>query len=239
MIDRYVDWKGWHGVDFGSFTHEHALYYAAELKKSGIKSLCGLHVGELGFGNGGFAGWVNKTGGKWTGREAITILQQRAVLAGYEVVATDESFSEVYGHNSLDLIVAFDVLEHLPIDVIQRFLSESKDALKPGGILLFRVPSGDSPFSSAIYRGDLTHQTLLGSSAVRQMAEAAGLEISQIRSPVLPVWGLGPLRAARRLVIHTLQFIVFTFIEHVLMNHAGAVISPNMIVVLRKESIYP
>ena len=234
MTTSYVNWKGWRHVDFGSVTAEQALYYAAELRKSGINTVAGLRVGELGFGNGEFAGWVRQQGGQWVGREVIGLLQQRARHAGFEGAGMDGSLADAFGHEAFDLMVAFDVLEHLDIDDIRTFLLESKDALKLGGTIVFRVPSGDSPFSGAIFCGDLTHRTLLGSSAVRQIAEEAGLEIHQIRSPVLPVLGVGMLRAARRLLIHLVRSMAFSFIRYFMVGNAGAVVSPNMVVVLRK-----
>ena len=236
MTDGYARWKGWHGADFGHFEPQDALYYAQELRASGITSVVGLRIGELGYGNGAFAGWVRKAGGHWIGREAIPELQKRAVEAGFDVIASEADFSSVGGPEQLDLIVAFDVIEHLELDGIRCFLSEAKQALRPGGLLLLRLPSGDSPFSGAIYRGDLTHRTLLGSSAARQLALEAGLETCQIRSPVLPVCGLGPVRAARRLAVRLAQMLVFSFVRKVLMGNDTAVLSPNMIVVLRKEN---
>jgi SAM-dependent methyltransferase len=239
MTDCYVGWKGWHGADFGRFGPEDALYYARELHASGISSVSGLKVGELGYGNGVFAGWVRKAGGHWVGREAIPEMQQRAAQAGFEVIASEADFTNVSGPGKLDLIVAFDVIEHLELDAIRSFLSEAKEALRPGGVLLVRLPSGDSPFSGAIYRGDLTHRTLLGSSAARQLAMEAGLEVCQVRSPVLPVWGLGPVRAMRRMATRLVQTLAFSIVRHVLMGHGTAVLSPNMIVVLRKEGMRP
>jgi SAM-dependent methyltransferase len=239
MTDCYVGWKGWHGADFGLFGPENALYYAQELYASGIASIRGLRVGELGYGNGAFAGWVRKEGGRWVGREAIPELQQCAAEAGFEVIASEADFSNACGPGKLDLMVAFDVIEHLELDAIRSFLSEAKEALRPGGLLLVRLPSGDSPFSDAIYRGDLTHRTLLGSNAIRQLAMEAGLEVCQVRSPTLPLWGLGPLRAARRMAVRLMQAVAFSFIRHVLMGHGSAVLSPNMIVVLRKEDATP
>lgn len=239
MTNCYMGWKGWHGADFGRFEPEHALYYTQELHASGIASISGLRVGELGYGNGVFAGWVRKAGGHWVGREAIPEMQQRAEQAGFEVIASETDFSNVCGPGKLDLIVAFDVIEHLELDAIRSFLSEAKEALRPGGLLLLRLPSGDSPFSGAIYRGDLTHRTLLGSSAARQLALEAGLEVCQVRSPVLPVWGLGPVRAVRRMAARLLQTLAFSFVRHALMGHSAAVLSPNMIVVLRKASATP
>lgn len=237
MTDCYVGWKGWHGADFGQFGPEDALYYVQELQTSGIASVLGLRVGELGYGNGAFAGWVRKAGGHWVGREAIPELQQRAAEAGFEVIASEADFPNACGPGKLDLMVAFDVIEHLELDDIRSFLGEAKEALRAGGLLLVRLPSGDSPFSDAIYRGDLTHRTLLGSGAMRQLAMETGLEVCQVRSPALPVWGLGPVRAARRMAVRLMQTLAFSFVRHVLMGHGTAVLSPNMIVVLRKEGV--
>ena len=235
MTDCYVGWKSWHGADFGRFGHEDDLYYTQELHASGIASVLGLRVGELGYGNGAFAGWVRKAGGHWVGREAIPELQQRAAEAGFDVIASESDFSKACGSGKLDLMVAFDVIEHMELDAIRSFLGEAKEALRSGGLLIVRFPSGDSPFSNANYRGDLTHRTLLGSSAARQLAMEAGLEVCQVRSPTLPVWGLGPMRAARRMAIRLLQILAFSFVRHVLMGHCNAVLSPNMVVVLRKD----
>ena len=239
MKSRYIDWKGWQEADFGSFNFEDALYYAQELRRCGISSVVGLRVGELGYGNGRFAGWAKQAGASWVGREVISELQQNALKADYEVITADSKFADIQGKATFDLIIAFDVIEHLPIADIHAFLVESKEALKPGGHLVLRIPSGDSPFSGAIYHGDLTHRTLLGSSAVRQIAEDVGLQIQQLRSPALPVWGLGYQRAARRLVVHLIQVLVFSFVRNFLMGNSRAVVTPNMIVVLGKEGLIP
>jgi hypothetical protein len=234
MTDAYVQWKSWHPKDFGRFDADAAVYYSEELHASGVSSVRGLTVGELGYGNGAFAGWVRAAGGLWAGREAIPELQERAADAGFEVIAPDVDFSHVCGRGKLDVVVAFDVIEHLEIGAIRSFLHETREALRPGGLVLLRLPSGDSPFSHAIYRGDLTHRTALGSSAVRQLAEEVGLDVKQIRSPVLPVTGFGMLRRLRRTFVLLVQSIVFRFIRTVLMGNNGAVISPNMFVVFRK-----
>jgi SAM-dependent methyltransferase len=239
MTDSYADWKGWRGADFGRFGREDAYYYAQELRASDVASVLGLRVAELGYGNGTFAGWVRRAGGHWVGREAIPELQARATEAGFDVIASKADFSSAFGPGMLDLIVAFDVIEHLELDAIRSFLAEAKEALTPGGLLLVRVASGDSPFSGAVYRGDLTHRTLLGSGAARQLAMDAGLEVCQVRSPVLPVWGLGLVRATRRMAVRLTQTLVFSVVRHVLMGNASAVVSPNMIVVLRKEGVPP
>jgi SAM-dependent methyltransferase len=234
MTNSYALWKDWKDAEFGQFMAEQAIYFQRELDAVGTSSVRGLFVAELGFGNGAFAGWVRAGGGRWIGREAIPELQARAAQAGYEVVEPEEAFSASCGAGTLDLIVAFDVLEHLELDAIRCFLRDAREALKPKGLLVLRFPSGDSPFSGAVYTGDTTHRTLLGSSAVRQLAMEAGLEVYQIRSPVFPVRGFGLVRALRRTTAFVLQTVIFAFVRKLLMGNSNAVLSPNMVAVLSK-----
>jgi SAM-dependent methyltransferase len=230
----YIRWKQWDAADFGKTSPEESHYFAHELRLSGVKAIDGLRVAELGFGNGAFAGWARRAGGIWIGIEAIPDLVKRAKQAGFQAIASDHDISGVAEHGTLDLIVAFDVLEHLTLDAIKLFLTGAKGGLRPGGLVILRVPSGDSPFVSQIYCGDITHQTLLGSSAVRQLAGAAGLEVSQIRGPVLSISGYGIVRVVRRSVVGLLRLLTFAFIRSILMGNRGAVVTPNMVVVLRR-----
>src|ERR1017187_3419318 len=115
MTDSYADWKGWQSADFGRSGLEGTLYYAQELSAGGIDSVLGLRVAELGFGHGAFADWVRKAGGHWVGREVIPELQHRAAQTGFEVIASGADFSTACGPGKFDLVVAFDVIEHLGI----------------------------------------------------------------------------------------------------------------------------
>lgn len=229
----YMQWKAWDRDGFAEFGEEQSLYYRKELQASGIKSVRGLRVGEIGFGNGEFAGWVRANKGAWIGSEAIPDLRRRATEAGFDVVAAGAGLSNA-GPGQLDVIVAFDVIEHLRTDDVRAFLADSRVALRDGGCIVIRCPSGDSPFASAIYNGDLTHRTLLGSSAVRHLAMEAGLEVVQIRSPVVPVWGLGIRRATVRALLLPLRRLSYFFVRNVLIGRRAAVLSPNMVVLLRK-----
>jgi SAM-dependent methyltransferase len=239
MTDAYITWKGWGEADFGHFTRDEEIYFAEELRASGVHTLAGLKFAELGYGNGTFAGWVRKAGADWTGREALPELSDRAQRAGFAAIGHDLALSSLYGQGQADVVVAFDVLEHLEVGSIRSFLVESHEALKPGGLLIARVPSGDSPFSGAIYRGDLTHRTTLGSGAVRQLARESGFDVLQLRAPVLPLRGFGPLRLIRRTVVSLLQRIGYWFVRHFLMGHGTAVVAPNMVLVLKKAGPRP
>src|SRR5262249_17172195 len=187
--------------------------------------------------DGGLDGWACGGGAQRVGRESSQALQARAVEAGLDILTPDSSMSNAWGDSALDLIVAFDVVEHMNLSAIRSFLREAKAALKPGGLLLLRIPSGDSPFVSAIYWGDMTHCTLLGSGAVRQLALELDLEVRQIRSPVLPMIGLPMPRLVRRAGVRFARWIMFSFIRTVLMGNVSAILSPNMIVVLARRLV--
>jgi len=233
--DDYSVWKDWRAADFGIVNREESLYFERELQASGIGKHVGLRIGEIGYGNGAFAGWARRAGAHWIGRETSQALQARAVEAGFDILTPDSSLSDPWGGSALDLIVAFDVVEHMSLCTIRSFLEEAKAALKPGGLLLLRIPSGDSPFVSAVYWGDVTHRTLLGSSAVRQLACELDLEVRQLRSPVLPMTGLSTTRLVRRAAVRFARWIAFSFVRTALMGNGSAILSPNMIVVLARK----
>ncbi len=58
---------------------------------------------------------------------------------------------------SLDLVVCFDVFEHLSHDTCAHWFAQIHRVLKPGGRLIGHVPNGLSPFAGSVYWGDLTH----------------------------------------------------------------------------------
>jgi cyclopropane fatty-acyl-phospholipid synthase-like methyltransferase len=57
----------------------------------------------------------------------------------------------------LDLVVCFDVLEHLSYDTCAQWFAQIRRVLMPGGRLIGHVPIGLSPFAGSVYWGDFTH----------------------------------------------------------------------------------
>jgi len=58
-----------------------------------------------------------------------------------------------------DVIVVFDVLEHLTLEEILIFLDRAKQLLVTGGVIIARVPNCASPYGLAYQNGDFTHLT--------------------------------------------------------------------------------
>ena len=83
-----------------------------------------------------------------------------------------------------DLIVGFDVLEHMSLNQLKDLFSHAADKLGPSGRMLFRFPNGDSYAGMAAQNGDYTHITALGQSKLRQIVEPYGFEIESFQGRV-------------------------------------------------------
>lgn len=230
----YSDWKRWSEEAFARPGSDEGRYFTLELSASGVGPLQGRRVLEIGFGNGAFAGWALEAGADYRGVEADPELLARARGSGLRVMAAGQPLTEFAEEATVDLIVGFDVFEHVDRAVLPCLFREMRTLLKPGGLLIGRVPSGDSPFGRVFQNGDLTHLTALGSEAVRQLAAMAGLEVVAVRGPVSPAAG-GVRARFRRAVKQGVRRLVYPVVARLLMDWPGAVLTPNMVFVLRRS----
>ena len=234
-LAEYIHWKSWANREFGVCSPSEERYFREELRVCGLAELSGRRVHEVGFGNGSFAAWASREGANYTGAEVIPELLERARIAGFVVYDSTAGFDAFAAPASLDALIAFDCLEHWRISDLCSYLSGVRDFLKPDGKVIARVPSGDSPFSRMIQYGDLTHQSILGSGAVRQLALSTGYDVVQVRESVLPTRGLGIKSLIRRTGVKLARRSVFWFLRQAIMCSSSAVLTPNMIFVLRKR----
>jgi len=234
--ESYSEWKRWAASEFGRCSKADSVYFAAELRRSGITVQPALKIVEIGFGNGAFASWAVGSGTAYRGVEASAVLVQRAREKGYDAYESCQPMSDVAAGNSVDLVAAFDVFEHLEQAELIKLLLEIRTVLRVGGRVVARVPSGDSPFARSVQHGDLTHHLTLGSSAVRQLAKTTGFDVIQLRPPVLPWGGAGCLGFARRGLVSAGRAVLYPLIARLLMGGGAPVLSPNMVVVLERSS---
>ncbi|GAB4355485.1 MAG: hypothetical protein Kow006_21850 [Gammaproteobacteria bacterium] len=78
------------------------------------------------------------------------------------------------GTASLDVVVAFDVIEHFKREELLAFADEVLRVLKPGGRWIVHVPNGESPFFGRIRYGDLTHEMAFTSVSLGQLVLSSG-----------------------------------------------------------------
>lgn len=77
---------------------------------------------------------------------------------------------------SLDFVTAFNILEHLPKDVLGEVLTEVRRVLAPGGTLVAMVPNAVSPFGGMTRHWDITHEWAFTPNNFRQLAALTGFD---------------------------------------------------------------
>ena len=230
--DEYREWKSWDADRFGDLKPESRRYLELELEQSVIRLSANSHVLEVGFGNGDFASFCRDLGCTYSGTEIDPELVNRAKAAGLDAHVAPDNLVSTFEGRSFDLITCFDVLEHLTQDQIIAMLTAFRSLLAPNGRILARFPSGDSPFSVAMYNGDITHRSWIGRGAVLQYCVATGLEAKQIRQPALPLRGVGLKRMLRRGPIVAARWLIRKFVRTVFYDGQPRVVDPNMVIVL-------
>ena len=227
--DAYSAWKGRSYLAFGSFTKGEARAFAWQLRRLGYDRKV-VRILEIGFGNGNFLGWAHSRGHEVHGIETNSSLVLKAQGQGFPAFI---SLDEIPTGMAYDLIVALDVLEHIPLDQLPGLFSELKTRLLPGGCMIFRFPNGDSPFGRAIQYGDLTHVTVLGSDRVVQLCSMTGLRISHRGEA--PWYVIHPERPIKGLLYAGLRWGLERFLHKVYFKRRIA-LSPNLLVIVERDA---
>lgn len=161
MTDSTSSWcagrKGWCASEFGRLDIAARHYFDARARRSRPVTLAGCRILEIGFGIVPFATWTHEQGAIDSDTESLPKILAAARVPGSEVHPVRDSLCTLFQPQSIDLSVAFDVFEHLRLEQLKATLREARTRLWIGGLLIERVPSGDSPFGRAIQNGDLTH----------------------------------------------------------------------------------
>ena len=76
--------------------------------------------------------------------------------------------------SSLDVVVAFDVIEHFTRDELLPFVDEVHRVLKTGGRWIIHVPNGESPFGCRMRYWDLTHELAFTRTSLSQLLLCSG-----------------------------------------------------------------
>lgn len=194
----YDSWKGWRATF--SPSADEAVYYAAELRGIALED---CSVFEIGFGTGAFLGWAESQGASVMGSEVTPALAKSAEDRGLRLIPADFENHKILASESLDLVAAFDVFEHLSMDTIAAKLRAIDAALKPGGHLILRYPNGQSPFGLASQHGDATHVTALSRAKIEQLAAGTALVTTRYGGAARPT-----ARQFRTRLVRKLRYLI-------------------------------
>jgi cyclopropane fatty-acyl-phospholipid synthase-like methyltransferase len=100
-----------------------------------------------------------------------------------------------YADNSIDVVIAFDVIEHFTKDELLPFVDQVNRVLRPGGKWIIHVPNGESPFGGRMRYWDFTHELAFTSTSITQLLKSSGFsEISCYEDAPIPH---GPISLTR------------------------------------------
>lgn len=229
----YIHWKEWGVNNFANLRAQDRRYFNAELNFFSQKRLSAAQVLEVGFGNGKFLKYSVEAGWQTSGTEINPLLIKIAQENGFNALLSSD-LSELEA-NHFDLVVAFDVLEHIPQDQISFFLNQVCRVLKIGGSCLLRFPNGDSPFGLSNQNGDVTHVRAIGSEKIKYFASQTSLNLICCRGECEPLIEETPLKTLRRIVSFLSKKIINAFIWLVFYKRRNYC-SDNLVAILKKAN---
>jgi 2-polyprenyl-3-methyl-5-hydroxy-6-metoxy-1,4-benzoquinol methylase len=178
--ENYAKWK-MSVNDWGEFfdlTDDEAKEISAQFQVSGL-DISNIKVLEIGFGSGKMLRWFSDNQCIIDGTEIQDHLLQLAKEKQFKVFKNISECDGVY-----DLIIGFDVLEHMTLEQLKNLFYHASKKLSSTGKMLFRFPNCDSYAGMAAQNGDYTHITSMGQSKLRQIIEPYGFEIESFQARV-------------------------------------------------------
>lgn len=232
--EQYSTWKRWNAGEFGSLKESEKRYFSAELGRLAPTIPATIVALEVGFGNGAFLRYAQLCGWEIRGSEVNEGLLAAAAAQGFDVIP--EGGLVTVPDATFDLIVAFDVLEHIPRDRLVSVISEYRRMLKPGGTFLARFPNGDSPLGLVNQNGDLTHVTCIGTGIARYLSVATAMRLVALRGEAQPLPAGHLLTTVHRILRAPFVLILRVVIGALFFPKFDIdLLSRNLVMVLRKE----
>ena len=231
----YMNWKQWVPDEFGSLNSSERKYFKSEIERTGRQFPIGSRVLEIGFGNGAFLAFSRENRWDIHGTEVNEILLEEGRSRGYECFHA-ANLNECH-ENFYDLIVAFDVMEHLEQDDILPFLGSIKKILKSGGFFISRFPNGDSPFGLVNQNGDVTHLTTLGYGKIKYFESQIKVDQFFFGAQSVVILGKNPISTIKRLCVCIFKFCVEFFVNFLSEPRRCGYCSANLVWIFRKQEV--
>jgi SAM-dependent methyltransferase len=197
-----------------------------------------INILEIGCGHGAFGYFIQKHGYKnyvgVDGSASQVIEAQRLNVENIKSVDLVEYLKNTQS-NSIDLLIAIDVIEHFNKTELSDLADEFYRVLSANGSVITHQPNGASPFVGAIRYGDFTHELAFTHTSMSQIFLSS--KFSSVRSyedsPI--VHGL---KSYIRLFLW--NFLVKPIYKFSLVVEAGGVekniiLSKNFLSVIRKN----
>ena len=205
--ENYLKWKLWiNEANFGVLKNGEANYFDLEISKTKTKFIKNSKVLEIGLGNGNFLEYAKQNNWDIFGIETNKSLVKIASQKGFNAIQAQDI--SLFKDNTFDLIVAFDVIEHIPQNLLCQFFLEINKKLKSGGFFIARFPNGDSPIGLKNQHGDISHLTVIGVGKIGYFANISNLKIISFGGAAEPIIGVNLLTAIHRIFALPIKKII-------------------------------
>ena len=132
----------------------------------------------------------------------------------------------------LDVVVTYDVIEHLTKQDLLRLIAEVRRVLKPNGRWIIHAPNAESPFFGRIRYGDFTHELAFTRQSLGAVLRAGGFGRAECFEDQPVVHGLKS--AVRWIFWKLLRLGLRFFIAVETGETADGIYSQNLTAVARK-----
>jgi SAM-dependent methyltransferase len=135
---------------------------------------------ELGCGDGACLNALEKMGFKQV--LGVEVARNYQSLSNKIIFEDLRAYMARAKDNGLDAILMLDVLEHFEINAAISLLRDIHRTLKPGGLIVVRVPNVANATGFFNQIGDLSHRTGFNEIALKNVLELTGFTQIQVRS---------------------------------------------------------
>ena len=227
--NRYVNWKNWEADSFAKTSKLEEAYFNNIFKLLKLKK--SSKILEIGFGNGSFLGYAVSQKFNYDGVESNQNLVDLAIDNNFSAYT---SLDKINRETKYDLIILFDVIEHINADVVEKFFKEMNVHLEESGSIFLRFPNGSSPLGLGNQHGDVTHCNIVTLPKLNYWCYNSDLKVIFYRGDIRPfIFRHNILKMPSRLIRLFLHILTEKFIRSISSQSKG-VLSSNLEVVIKK-----
>ncbi len=167
--------------------------FYVELIENHLGTHASVQALDLGCGDGVFLQLLQEKGWNAIGVDKNHVMIEQAIAQGLQAQEQDlfEFLTETK-HDSLTVLTAFQVIEHLKPASLNQLLRESMRVLQPGGLVLFETINPKTIGAHKWFHMDLTHEKLILPETLSWLCESIGFEVIEWK-------GIHPVEAESRL----------------------------------------
>lgn len=159
---------------------------------------------------------------------------QIAHARGLNQIYSNDAFSAIktFPHDSVDVIVSFDIIEHMTKNEAIAFSQGVYQILKRGGRWIIHTINAESPFFGRIRYGDFTHENAFTKSSIQQLLTVSGFQKISCHEDCPVIHGL---KSMIRFILWKILRTIYRFCLAIETGEKNGIFSQNFVVLAEKE----